>query len=176
MDYKANLEKLRALPESRKKIILWSIVGIIAVVLLFFWVKSTQKSFSELQSEFKFSIPSLAVKNNEEQAPQTEPAFTIWPDADTFDSNSKTFEAKDLDTQETLRVTTDLSTKFYKNKKACIDASCTEQVTVVDENYDFESFYNLLKNWEGPSWRFTLKGTVQSDGSVIANEIFYQIQ
>jgi len=36
---RTRLEKLQALPEKQKKIILWSIVAVLAIIMGFFWIK-----------------------------------------------------------------------------------------------------------------------------------------
>ncbi len=56
------LEKLRHLPEKKKKIILWSIVVIVGFVFLFLWIKDVEKKikrfpkdkvFNEIKEEIK---------------------------------------------------------------------------------------------------------------------------
>jgi len=48
MDIKRRLEKLQALPEGTKKIILWSIVVVLAVVMGFFLIKNAANNFSKI--------------------------------------------------------------------------------------------------------------------------------
>ena len=48
MDFKGRLTKLQNLPESRKKIILWIIVGVIAVTMGYFWTRGAIKDFSKI--------------------------------------------------------------------------------------------------------------------------------
>lgn len=45
------LAKLQNLPLKKKKIILWSAVVIIALVLLFFWAKDFQKGIRNFQAK-----------------------------------------------------------------------------------------------------------------------------
>ena len=45
--------KLQSLPEKKKKIILWTIVAILAVIMGFFWLRGAINSFSKIGSEFK---------------------------------------------------------------------------------------------------------------------------
>ena len=103
--------------------------------------------------------------------PQTETpqsvTISMWPDVKSFDMVGKTFEAKDLGTKEKIKVSTDTSTKYYK---------VVYEAPSPGDYFDFQGLYSLLKNWEGPTWRFTLKGTTENDGSIMANEIFYTIQ
>ena len=54
------LEKLQALPENKKKIILWSIVAILAAIMGFFWVRGAINSFSKIgQSIGEVKIPQI---------------------------------------------------------------------------------------------------------------------
>ena len=100
------------------------------------------------------------------EAPQSV-TISMWPDVKSFDMANKTFEAKDLNTKEKIKVSTDASTKYYK---------VVYEAPSPSDYFDFQGLYSLLKNWEGPTWRFTLKGTTENDGSIMANEIFYTIQ
>ncbi len=45
------LEKIQQLPEKKRKIILWSIVIVLAVSLLFWWFNSFQKRIKGFQKE-----------------------------------------------------------------------------------------------------------------------------
>ena len=57
------LEKLRALPENKKKIILWTIVVILAIIMGFFWTNSVIKNFSNLSKSGKLiNLPPIDVK------------------------------------------------------------------------------------------------------------------
>jgi len=47
------LIKLQNLPEKKKKIILWTIVAILAVVMGFFWVKNAVYTFSKMGESVK---------------------------------------------------------------------------------------------------------------------------
>jgi len=42
------LAKMRALPENKKKIILWTIVAILALIMGFFWVRNVINNFSKI--------------------------------------------------------------------------------------------------------------------------------
>ena len=54
------LEKLRALPEQQKKIILWTIVVVLAVTMGFFWVKGAINNFSKIgESIGKIDLPQI---------------------------------------------------------------------------------------------------------------------
>jgi len=45
------LKKIQSLPEERKKIILWSIVAIIALILFVWWLNNFQTRLQSLQTE-----------------------------------------------------------------------------------------------------------------------------
>jgi hypothetical protein len=45
------LKKIQDLPEERRKIILWSIVGVLAVILLFFWYKNFKAKLDSLNPQ-----------------------------------------------------------------------------------------------------------------------------
>lgn len=49
------LEKLRGLPEKKKKIILWATVAVFAVILGYFWVQGTIKNISKINQALQES-------------------------------------------------------------------------------------------------------------------------
>ncbi|OGZ70100.1 MAG: hypothetical protein A2904_00370 [Candidatus Staskawiczbacteria bacterium RIFCSPLOWO2_01_FULL_33_9] len=58
------IEKLRALPDKQKKIILWTIVIILALVMGFFWIRSAINSFSKIEESIKkVNIPTYIEEN-----------------------------------------------------------------------------------------------------------------
>jgi hypothetical protein len=57
------IEKMRALPESRKKIVLWTIVAILASVMGFFWVKNTINNFSKISESINVEMPEIDTSN-----------------------------------------------------------------------------------------------------------------
>jgi hypothetical protein len=62
------LEKIRNLPEKRRKIILWSVMVVVAGLLIFFFVKSVGNKFSNFNAqELKngLGIPELQEKMQE---------------------------------------------------------------------------------------------------------------
>ncbi len=60
MDFKSKLEYLRNLPDKQKKIILWVIVAVLAIIMGFFWVKSAINRISNLGSEIEnVQFPSI---------------------------------------------------------------------------------------------------------------------
>ena len=69
MDFRAFLEKLRALPDKQKKAILWTTVGLLAVIMGAFWINGlanrfSKLSFGELQIP-QIEIPNLNIPSNE---------------------------------------------------------------------------------------------------------------
>jgi len=45
------LEKVRALPESKRKIIFWVLLIIFSILFLFFWVKRAKKILEQFEKE-----------------------------------------------------------------------------------------------------------------------------
>ncbi|MFH1575675.1 MAG: hypothetical protein ABIB55_01885 [Candidatus Nealsonbacteria bacterium] len=62
-----SLEKIRNLPERTRKIILWIIVIISALIMLFFWIGSVSKRVGQLDLP-KIEIPEI--KTNAQEATQ----------------------------------------------------------------------------------------------------------
>ena len=57
---RAFIQKLQNLPEEQKKIILWMVVGVLAVIMGFFWIKGTINSFSKIAESAKsIKLPSV---------------------------------------------------------------------------------------------------------------------
>ena len=50
---RAFIEKLQNLPENKKKIILWAVVVILAVIMGFFWVRGAINNFSKIGESVK---------------------------------------------------------------------------------------------------------------------------
>lgn len=68
------LQKIRKLPERKRKIILWSSIIAISAVLLFFYVRNVQKKLGEFKTEDlkeglnklpSFEIPKIDVQELE---------------------------------------------------------------------------------------------------------------
>ena len=56
--------KLQSLPEGQKKIILWTIVTIVAAIMGYFWIKGATKTFSEFGKGIQsIEIPQLDTSN-----------------------------------------------------------------------------------------------------------------
>jgi hypothetical protein len=101
--------------------------------------------------------------------------LVIWPDSASIDAGTKTFAASVLTADEAgtfekgqeIEIATDSTTEFYK---------VVNKAPASGDYFDFAQFKTLMETWEGPDWRFTLEGTTQEDGSILASEISYQIQ
>lgn len=64
MNFKENLENLQKLPESQKKIILFAIVGVLAVIMGIFWVRGVIKTASSIGKEMgKIELPAIDVSD-----------------------------------------------------------------------------------------------------------------
>lgn len=67
------LKKIQNLPEEKKKIILWVIVGFFGVILFFYWIGMTERNLSGFNKEktmenIKFpEIEEESIKNIETQ-------------------------------------------------------------------------------------------------------------
>jgi hypothetical protein len=62
------IEKLRALPDKQKKIIMWIIVAVLGIIMVFFWFNSAVKNISKIGEGFK----SIELPQVETQVPSTE--------------------------------------------------------------------------------------------------------
>lgn len=66
------LEKIRNLPQNQKKLILWSVTAILAIILLFFFVKKTQKNFREFDMGDFSRDPIQEIKKELDSMPKME--------------------------------------------------------------------------------------------------------
>ncbi len=59
------LEKLRALPDKQKKIILWIIIAVLALGLGFLWLKITISRFDKIEKSVKkIGFPTIKIEEN----------------------------------------------------------------------------------------------------------------
>lgn len=59
------LKKLQDLPDRKKKIILWTVVAILAAVMGFFWVRSAIDNFSKMGESVKnIKMPEMSVSED----------------------------------------------------------------------------------------------------------------
>ena len=62
MNIRPHIEKLQGLSDIKKKIILWTVVAVLAIVMGFFWVKGTIRTFSQISQSVKnVNMPSLDI-------------------------------------------------------------------------------------------------------------------
>ena len=68
MDVRNFFKKIQGLPESKKKIILWSIVIMLGLILLIWWIKNVQEAIRGFQKEElkkELNVPILEEKLKE---------------------------------------------------------------------------------------------------------------
>jgi len=101
MNLKESLEKLQNWPDSKKKIVLWTIVGVLAVIMGSFWVKDAINSFSKIGDIGKsinlpsMDLPSMDILSTSSsgnqpiitQAPAAEPALSEVEGWKTYTNN-----------------------------------------------------------------------------------------
>lgn len=75
MQIKEFISKLQSLPDSKKKIILWTIVVVLATVMGFFWLKATTYRLSKLGEEVKkIEFPRIETQISNIEAEKNETA------------------------------------------------------------------------------------------------------
>jgi len=92
----------------------------------------------------------------------------MWPDKNSFDLTNKTFRAIGAGTDykkytNSIKIETTKSTLFYR---------WPGKIAGFEEYYDFQWLYSTIKNWQGTDWFFGVKGVIQNDGSIMADEIY----
>jgi len=66
MDYKKFLIKLQNLPDNKKKIILWAVVVVLAVIMGFFWVRGAVNNFKKIgESIGQIELPQIEMPATE---------------------------------------------------------------------------------------------------------------
>ena len=64
MNFKEFITKLQSLSEHQKKIVLWTIVVVLAVIMGFFWVRGTMDTLSRIGGEIgKIEMPKIDVSD-----------------------------------------------------------------------------------------------------------------
>ena len=68
MNFNNFITKLQGLPDKQKKIVLWTIVVILTLVMGFFWFKATISRFAKIEESIKkIDIPSINISSIEEK-------------------------------------------------------------------------------------------------------------
>jgi len=99
-------------------------------------------------------------------------SVSIFIDVESFDLDNKTFEGLVYSVgvppqeRERVKVLTTDSTEFYRG------AYDGDGEFVIDTYYTFSEFHSLLENWSGPSWPFTVKGILEEESVIKADEVF----
>jgi hypothetical protein len=92
-------------------------------------------------------------------------SVSVFIDIKSFDLNNKTFGGMTQQIggeKKNVKILTTDSTKFYR----------TSEPSWEKEYFTFSEFYSLFKNWNGPSWPFTVKGILEKEGEIRADEVF----
>jgi len=63
MNFKDFLLKLQNLPEQQKKIILWTIVGVLGLIMGYFWINSSIKRLENLDLS-GVKLPEISTQEN----------------------------------------------------------------------------------------------------------------
>lgn len=60
MDIKKYITKLQNLPDNKKKIILWVIVGVLIVIMGFFWIRSAGERLNKMSESIgQINLPKI---------------------------------------------------------------------------------------------------------------------
>ncbi len=54
---------MQSLPENKKKIVLWTIVIVLAIIMGFFWIRSVLNSFSKINENMNIEIPIIDISD-----------------------------------------------------------------------------------------------------------------
>src|SRR3989339_561754 len=66
MDFRAYLEKLRGLSDKNKKIVLWTIVVVLGLMMGFFWIKGAGNALSNLGSQMgNVQLPNIETQDTD---------------------------------------------------------------------------------------------------------------
>jgi len=96
MDFHAYLEKLRGLSDKQKKIVLWTIVAVLAIIMGLFWIRGAMDSLSKISQEAgKIQLPQIETQNtdalNNLFSDQTPAETADWQ---TYTNNTLNYEFK----------------------------------------------------------------------------------
>ena len=66
MDFRAYIEKLRGTSDKNKKIVLWTIVAVLGLVMGFFWIRGTMDSLSKLGNQVgEIKFPEIEMQQTD---------------------------------------------------------------------------------------------------------------
>lgn len=93
MNFKDFLAKLQNLPDNQKKIILWAIVGVLALTMGIFWIRGALNSINKIgESVSQIKLPE--VQTPDEEAPSFEALTDPTADWKTYKNTDYGFEIK----------------------------------------------------------------------------------
>ena len=129
MDFHFYLEKLRNLPDKQKKIVLWTIVGLLGVILGYFWLNSSLRRLSEMGQSLE------SIKLPEVQMPSVETPTDQTADWKTYINSGYGFEIKypkDISFREDVYDSNSLQVIFSdgKNNVFVADAEKTSKMNI----------------------------------------------
>lgn len=90
MDFRVYLQKLQSLPESKKKIVLWTIVVILGLIMGFFWINGTLDSLQKFGQSSQSILPQIEMPATE--IPTTEAPTDQTANWQTYKDNYYGFE------------------------------------------------------------------------------------
>jgi hypothetical protein len=149
------ITKLQNLPDKQKKIILWTVVSILGLIMAFFWFKATLNSLSNLGGEIgNIQLPQIEILDEETKIVETD-------DWKTYTNDEHGFEIKYPD-DYTLseRTEDDLLFNYYPSRLVGViykddwaDSSIYISADSTTSALDQCSQNNLgTKNINGKSW------------------------
>jgi len=129
MDFKAYLQKLQGMSDKNKKIVLWAIVAVLAIVMGSFWIKSAGNRLNEISKnigQIKLpEIPQVETPNIETTPDQTADWQTSEKDgAGTYINDVYNYEI-------TYLAGTKIKENLVDNPKSCVYLNYgTGQITI----------------------------------------------
>lgn len=113
----------------------------------------------------------------------TNQTLSVWPYVNSFNLTNQTFQAVDIfdfnacnNPKNPDPTACDRMKNEVRNIKTNNFTIYYSQSDSVKEYHDFNWLHSTVKNWIGPAWPFTIKGIIQSDGSILASDISVGVQ